>query len=277
MRKENHDNTSGIMTEYLKKIGEYPLLSKEEEYETICKAQTGDPEAKNKMIVSNLRLVVYVAKKYNGNPSIRLPDLIQEGNLGLISAIEKFDPERGNRFSTYATRVIGQHIQRAVDSITKEIKLPTNKNELISKVSKAQRALRQKLQRDPEPEEIAEELGLPSEKIVEVLTLPFVTSSLDDTVSDDRDSSRRGEFLTTESEKDPLKEYMNAPDNPLEQGLRRLSERDEDILRLRYGMNGDDPMTIDEIAELYHISRQRAAFYEKRALRRLHSQMEDPV
>ena len=277
MRKENHDNTSGIMTEYLKKIGEYPLLSKEEEYETICKAQAGDPEAKNKMIVSNLRLVVYVAKKYNGNPSIRLPDLIQEGNLGLISAIEKFDPERGNRFSTYATRVIGQHIQRAVDSITKEIKLPTNKNELISKVSKAQRALRQKLQRDPEPEEIAEELGLPSEKIVEVLTLPFVTSSLDDTVSDDRDSSRRGEFLTTESEKDPLKEYMNAPDNPLEQGLRRLSERDEDILRLRYGMNGDDPMTIDEIAELYHISRQRAAFYEKRALRRLHSQMEDPV
>ena len=277
MRKENHDNTSGIMTEYLKKIGEYPLLSKEEEYETICKAQTGDPEAKNKMIVSNLRLVVYVAKKYNGNPSIRLPDLIQEGNLGLISAIEKFDPERGNRFSTYATRVIGQHIQRAVDSITKEIKLPTNKNELISKVSKAQRALRQKLQRDPEPEEIAEELGMSVEKIVEVLTLPFVTSSLDDTVSDDRDSSRRGEFLTTESEKDPLKEYMNAPDNPLEQGLRRLSERDEDILRLRYGMNGDDPMTIDEIAELYHISRQRAAFYEKRALRRLHSQMEDPV
>ena len=277
MRKENHDNTSGIMTEYLKKIGEYPLLSKEEEYETICKAQAGDPEAKNKMIVSNLRLVVYVAKKYNGNPSIRLPDLIQEGNLGLISAIEKFDPERGNRFSTYATRVIGQHIQRAVDSITKEIKLPTNKNELISKVSKAQRALRQKLQRDPEPEEIAEELGMSVEKIVEVLTLPFVTSSLDDTVSDDRDSSRRGEFLTTESEKDPLKEYMNAPDNPLEQGLRRLSERDEDILRLRYGMNGDDPMTIDEIAELYHISRQRAAFYEKRALRRLHSQMEDPV
>ena len=278
MESNKNENTSEIMTEYLKRIGEYPLLSKEEEAETIRKAQAGDKEAKNLMIVSNLRLVVYVAKNYyNSNSSMRLPDIIQEGNIALIAAIDKFNPELGNRFSTYATKVIGQQIKRAIDDKTKEIYLPSNKRELLSKVSKAQGRLRQELSREPKPEEIAEELEISVEKIIDVLTLPAVVKSLDDTVSDDRDSSRRGEFLTTESERDPFMDYLNSSDNPLEKGLRQLSERDEDIIRLRFGLDGRKPLTIDEIAERYHISRQKAAFYEKRALKRLHSQMEDPI
>ena len=278
MESNKNENTSEIMTEYLKRIGEYPLLSKEEEAETIRKAQAGDKEAKNLMIVSNLRLVVYVAKNYyNSNSSMRLPDIIQEGNIALITAIDKFNPELGNRFSTYATKVIGQQIKRAIDDKTKEIYLPSNKRELLSKVSKAQGRLRQELSREPKPEEIAEELEISVEKIIDVLTLPAVVKSLDDTVSDDRDSSRRGEFLTTESERDPFMDYLNSSDNPLEKGLRQLSERDEDIIRLRFGLDGRKPLTIDEIAERYHISRQKAAFYEKRALKRLHSQMEDPI
>ena len=278
MESNKNENTSEIMTEYLKRIGEYPLLSKEEEAETIRKAQAGDKEAKNLMIVSNLRLVVYVAKNYyNSNSSMRLPDIIQEGNIALIAAIDKFNPELGNRFSTYATKVIGQQIKRAIDDKTKEIYLPSNKRELLSKVSKAQGRLRQELSREPKPEEIAEELEISVEKIIDVLTLPAVVKSLDDTVSNDRDSSRRGEFLTTESERDPFMDYLNSSDNPLEKGLRQLSERDEDIIRLRFGLDGRKPLTIDEIAERYHISRQKAAFYEKRALKRLHSQMEDPI
>ncbi|MBR3358683.1 MAG: RNA polymerase sigma factor RpoD/SigA [Solobacterium sp.] len=278
MDKNTHETSNEIMTEYLKRIGEYPLLSKEEEAETIRKAQAGDTEAKNLMIVSNLRLVVYVAKNYyNSNSSMRLPDIIQEGNIALLTAIDKFKPELGNKFSTYASKVIGQQIKRAIDDQTKEIYLPSNKRELLSKVSKAQGRLRQELSREPKPEEIAEELGIPTDKIIDVLTLPAVVKSLDDTVSDDRDSSRRGEFITTETERDPLKDYLNSPDDPLTKGLRQLSERDEDIIRLRFGLDGNKPLTIDEIAERYHITRQKAVFYEKRALRRLHAQMEDPL
>ena len=252
---------------YLKEIGQVRLLSAEEEVELAKRVSEGDQDAKNKLTEANLRLVVSIAKKYSGR-GLHILDLIQEGNTGLIRAVDKFDWTKGNKFSTYATWWIRQAITRAIADQARTIRVPVHMVEVINKATRCNRKLVQELGREPTMEEIAAELGLPVEKIIEANRTAADTLSLDTPVGDEEDTSI-GSFVEDERTPGPADATSNALlAEALKEILGTLTEREADVLRMRFGMY-DGTHTLEEVGQIFGVTRERIRQIENKAIRKL--------
>ena len=253
---------------YLKEIGQVKLLSAEEEVELAKRVSEGDQEAKNKLTEANLRLVVSIAKKYSGR-GLHILDLIQEGNTGLIRAVDKFDWTKGNKFSTYATWWIRQAITRAIADQARTIRVPVHMVEVINKATRCNRKLVQELGREPTMEEIAAELGLPVEKIIEANRTAADTLSLDTPVGDEEDTSI-GSFVEDERTPGPADATSNALlAEALKEILGTLTEREADVLRMRFGMYDGRTHTLEEVGQIFGVTRERIRQIENKAIRKL--------
>ena len=253
---------------YLKEIGQVKLLSAEEEVELAKRIAEGDQAAKNKLTEANLRLVVSIAKKYSGR-GLHILDLIQEGNTGLIRAVDKFDWTKGNKFSTYATWWIRQAITRAIADQARTIRVPVHMVEVINKATRCNRKLVQELGREPTVEEIAAELGLPVEKIIEANRTAADTLSLDTPVGDEEDTSI-GSFVEDERTPGPADATSNALlAEALKEILDTLTEREADVLRMRFGMYDGRTHTLEEVGQIFGVTRERIRQIENKAIRKL--------
>ena len=253
---------------YLKEIGQIKLLSAEEEVELAKRVSEGDQEAKNKLTEANLRLVVSIAKKYSGR-GLHILDLIQEGNTGLIRAVDKFDWTKGNKFSTYATWWIRQAITRAIADQARTIRVPVHMVEVINKATRCNRKLVQELGREPTVEEIAAELNLPVEKIIEANRTAADTLSLDTPVGDEEDTSI-GSFVEDERTPGPADATSNALlAEALKEILDTLTEREADVLRMRFGMYDGRTNTLEEVGQIFGVTRERIRQIENKAIRKL--------
>ena len=253
---------------YLKEIGQVKLLSAEEEVELAKKVAEGDQAAKNKLTEANLRLVVSIAKKYSGR-GLHILDLIQEGNTGLIRAVDKFDWTKGNKFSTYATWWIRQAITRAIADQARTIRVPVHMVEVINKATRCNRKLVQELGREPTVEEIAKELNLPVEKIIEANRTAADTLSLDTPVGDEEDTSI-GSFVEDERTPGPADATSNALlAEALKEILDTLTEREADVLRMRFGMYDGRTHTLEEVGQIFGVTRERIRQIENKAIRKL--------
>ncbi len=253
---------------YLKEIGQVKLLSAEEEVELAKRVAEGDQEAKNKLTEANLRLVVSIAKKYSGR-GLHILDLIQEGNTGLIRAVDKFDWTKGNKFSTYATWWIRQAITRAIADQARTIRVPVHMVEVINKATRCNRKLVQELGREPTVEEIAAELGLPVEKIIEANRTAADTLSLDTPVGDEEDTSI-GSFVEDDRTLGPADATSNALlAEALKEILDTLTEREADVLRMRFGMYDGRTHTLEEVGQIFGVTRERIRQIENKAIRKL--------
>ena len=253
---------------YLKEIGQVKLLSAEEEVELAKRVADGDQEAKNKLTEANLRLVVSIAKKYSGR-GLHILDLIQEGNTGLIRAVDKFDWTKGNKFSTYATWWIRQAITRAIADQARTIRVPVHMVEVINKATRCNRKLVQELGREPTVEEIAKELGLPVEKIIEANRTAADTLSLDTPVGDEEDTSI-GSFVEDERTPGPADATSNALlAEALKEILDTLTEREADVLKMRFGMYDGRTHTREEVGQIFGVTRERIRQIENKAIRKL--------
>ena len=253
---------------YLKEIGQIKLLSAEEEVELAKRVSEGDQEAKNKLTEANLRLVVSIAKKYSGR-GLHILDLIQEGNTGLIRAVDKFDWTKGNKFSTYATWWIRQAITRAIADQARTIRVPVQMVEVINKATRCNRKLVQELGREPTVEEIAAELNLPVEKIIEANRTAADTLSLDTPVGDEEDTSI-GSFVEDERTPGPADATSNALlAEALKEILDTLTEREADVLRMRFGMYDGRTHTLEEVGQIFGVTRERIRQIENKAIRKL--------
>ena len=253
---------------YLKEIGQVKLLSAEEEVELAKRVSEGDQNAKNKLTEANLRLVVSIAKKYSGR-GLHILDLIQEGNTGLIRAVDKFDWTKGNKFSTYATWWIRQAITRAIADQARTIRVPVHMVEVINKATRCNRKLVQELGREPTVEEIAKELNLPVEKIIEANRTAADTLSLDTPVGDEEDTSI-GSFVEDERTPGPADATSNALlAEALKEILDTLTEREADVLRMRFGMYDGRTHTLEEVGQIFGVTRERIRQIENKAIRKL--------
>ena len=253
---------------YLKEIGQVKLLSAEEEVELAKRVAEGDQKAKNKLTEANLRLVVSIAKKYSGR-GLHILDLIQEGNTGLIRAVDKFDWTKGNKFSTYATWWIRQAITRAIADQARTIRVPVHMVEVINKATRCNRKLVQELGREPTVEEVAAELGLPVEKIIEANRTAADTLSLDTPVGDEEDTSI-GSFVEDERTPGPADATSNALlAEALKEILDTLTEREADVLKMRFGMYDGRTHTLEEVGQIFGVTRERIRQIENKAIRKL--------
>ena len=253
---------------YLKEIGQIPLLSADEEVDLAKRVSEGDQWAKNKLTEANLRLVVSIAKKYSGR-GLHILDLIQEGNTGLIRAVDKFDWTKGNKFSTYATWWIRQAITRAIADQARTIRVPVHMVEVINKTTRCNRKLVQELGREPTVEEIAAELNLPVEKIIEANRTAADTLSLDTPVGDEEDTSI-GSFVEDERTPGPADATSNAMlAEALKEILDTLTEREADVLRMRFGMYDGRTHTLEEVGQNFGVTRERIRQIENKAIRKL--------
>ena len=253
---------------YLKEIGQVKLLSAEEEVELAKRVAEGDQKAKNKLTEANLRLVVSIAKKYSGR-GLHILDLIQEGNTGLIRAVDKFDWTKGNKFSTYATWWIRQAITRAIADQARTIRVPVHMVEVINKATRCNRKLVQELGREPTVEEIAKELNLPVEKIIEANRTAADTLSLDTPVGDEEDTSI-GSFVEDDHTPGPADATSNALlAEALKEILDTLTEREADVLRMRFGMYDGRTHTLEEVGQIFGVTRERIRQIENKAIRKL--------
>ena len=253
---------------YLKEIGQIKLLSADEEVDLAKRVSEGDQAAKNKLTEANLRLVVSIAKKYSGR-GLHILDLIQEGNTGLIRAVDKFDWTKGNKFSTYATWWIRQAITRAIADQARTIRVPVHMVEVINKATRCNRKLVQELGREPTVEEIAAELGLPVEKIIEANRTAADTLSLDTPVGDEEDTSI-GSFVEDERTPGPADATSNALlAEALKEILDTLTEREADVLRMRFGMYDGRTHTLEEVGHIFNVTRERIRQIENKAIRKL--------
>ena len=253
---------------YLKEIGQIKLLSAEEEVELAKLVSEGDQAAKNKLTEANLRLVVSIAKKYSGR-GLHILDLIQEGNTGLIRAVDKFDWTKGNKFSTYATWWIRQAITRAIADQARTIRVPVHMVEVINKATRCNRKLVQELGREPTVEEIAAELGLPVEKIIEANRTAADTLSLDTPVGDEEDTSI-GSFVEDDRTPGPADATSNALlAEALKEILDTLTDREADVLRMRFGMYDGRTHTLEEVGQIFGVTRERIRQIENKAIRKL--------
>ena len=256
---------------YLREIGKIPLLSNEEEVDLAYRIVKGEKKAKDKMVEANMRLVVSIAKRYSGR-GLDFLDLIQEGNTGLLRAVEKFDPDKGFKFSTYATWWIRQAITRAIADQARTIRIPVHMVETINKVLRATRKLTNELNREPTVEEIAKEMGMEPEKVDYVMKIKQDIASLDATVGRDGDDedSVLGDFIEDEGRVSPedaaaaqmLKEQIA-------EILSSLSEREQKVVKLRFGIGGGRPHTLEEVGAEFSVTRERIRQIEAKALSKL--------
>ncbi len=253
---------------YLKEIGRINLLTSEEEFEYAKRANEGDEKAKSMLAESNLRLVVSIAKRYVGRGMLFL-DLIQEGNIGLMKAVDKFDPSKGYKFSTYATWWIRQAITRAIADQARTIRIPVHMVETINKLARVQRQLTQELNREPTDEEIAKKLGISLEKVREVYKISQDPVSLETPIGEE-DDSHLGDFIKDERTMSP-EEYteIGMLKEELSGVLLTLTEREEKVLRLRFGLDDGQCRTLEEVGQIFNVTRERIRQIEAKALRKL--------
>ena len=253
---------------YLKEIGKVPLLSAEEEIELAKRMENGDQAAKKRLAEANLRLVVSIAKRYVGRGMLFL-DLIQEGNLGLIKAVEKFDYTKGYKFSTYATWWIRQAITRAIADQARTIRIPVHMVETINKLIRVSRQLLQELGREPTPEEIAEEMNMPVERVREILKISQEPVSLETPIGEEEDS-HLGDFIQDDNVPVPAEAAAQTLlKEQLDEVLDTLTEREQKVLRLRFGMNDGRARTLEEVGREFDVTRERIRQIEAKALRKL--------
>ena len=253
---------------YLKEIGQVRLLSADEEIELARRVSEGDKAAKDKLTEANLRLVVSIAKKYSGR-GLHILDLIQEGNTGLIRAVDKFDYTKGNKFSTYATWWIRQAITRAIADQARTIRVPVHMVEVINKATRCNRKLVQELGREPTLEEIAAELNLPIEKIIEANRTAADTLSLDMPVGDEEDTTI-GSFVEDDNTPSPADATSNTLlAEALTEILGTLTDREADVLRMRFGMYDGRTHTLEEVGQIFGVTRERIRQIENKAIRKL--------
>lgn len=253
---------------YLKEIGRVQLLSGEDEVELAIRIEQGDEEAKRRLAEANLRLVVSIARRYVGRGMLFL-DLIQEGNMGLIKAVEKFDYRKGFKFSTYATWWIRQAITRSIADHGRTIRIPVHMVETINKFIRISRQLLQELGREPTPDEVAKEMELPLEKIREIMKISQEPVSLETPIGEENDS-KLGEFIEDRDAMEPADaaafELMR---EQLEGVLETLTEREESVLRLRFGLDDGRSRTLEEVGQAFGVTRERIRQIEAKALRKL--------
>lgn len=253
---------------YLKEIGKVPLLSSEEEIDLAKRIQKSDQEAKKKLTEANLRLVVSIAKRYVGRGMLFL-DLIQEGNLGLIKAVEKFDYTKGYKFSTYATWWIRQAITRAIADQARTIRIPVHMVETINKLIRVSRQLLQELGRDPLPEEIAGEMGMSEEKVREIMKIAQEPVSLETPIGEEEDS-HLGDFIPDDDAPAPAEAAaFTLLKEQLMEVLDTLTPREEKVLRLRFGLDDGRARTLEEVGKEFNVTRERIRQIEAKALRKL--------
>ena len=253
---------------YLKEIGRIPLLSSEEEIELAKRMEMGDEEAKKKLSEANLRLTVSIAKRYSGR-GMQFLDLIQEGNLGLIKAVEKFDYRKGYKFSTYATWWIRQSITRAIADQARTIRIPVHMVETMNRVNRTSRRLLQEYGREPTPEEIAVTMNLPMERILEVSKISQEPVSLETPIGEEEDS-HLGDFIQDEHVPVPSEEAAHTLlREQLEEVMDTLSDREQKVLALRFGLEDGKPHTLEEVGKDFQVTRERIRQIEAKALRKL--------
>lgn len=255
---------------YLREIGKVPLLSSEEEVELAKRTEKGDQEARKRLAEANLRLGVSIAKKYTGRKNLSLLDLIQEGNLGLFRAVDKFDYRRGYKFSTYGTWWIRQAITRALADQSRTIRIPVHMVETINKFTQVQRRLLQDLGRDPLPEEIAVEMKLPVDKIQHIMKISQETVSIDQTVGDDEEDSTLGDFIEDEEAVTPeqaaSREILS---EHVMEVLSDLAAREQKILEMRFGLKDGIHHTLEEVGKEFDVTRERIRQIEAKALEKI--------
>ncbi len=253
---------------YLKEIGKVPLLSAEEEIDLAQRMEDGDEEAKKKLAEANLRLVVSIAKRYVGRGMLFL-DLIQEGNLGLIKAVEKFDYRKGYKFSTYATWWIRQAITRAIADQARTIRIPVHMVETINKLIRVSRQLLQELGREPTPEEIAKEMNMPVDRVREILKISQEPVSLETPIGEEEDS-HLGDFIQDDQVPVPAEAAaFTLLREQLQEVLETLTDREQKVLRLRFGLDDGRARTLEEVGKEFNVTRERIRQIEAKALRKL--------
>ncbi len=265
-------NNNNIYTQYFKNIHKHPLLTKDEEYELSLKAQNGDKEARDLMIQSNLGLVIQVAKRFLGR-GISFEDLIEEGNIGLMKAVEKFQPSKGFRFSTYATWWIRQAIERAILNSARLIRIPIHISESMFKISKASKNLEKENGYEPNTDDIAEYIGINSDKVEKIYGSIANITSLDYSMSqneDDQNMSLNNVVKEDEERTSPY-EILNKIEtiNLLNSWLFSLKENERKIITLRYGLNYEKPMTLHQIAGIFNLTKERIRQIESKAMDKL--------
>ncbi len=253
---------------YLKEIGKVPLLTAEEEIDLAQRMEKGDEEAKKRLAEANLRLVVSIAKRYVGRGMLFL-DLIQEGNLGLIKAVEKFDYRKGYKFSTYATWWIRQAITRAIADQARTIRIPVHMVETINKLIRVSRQLLQEYGREPTPEEIADEMEMPVERVREILKISQEPVSLETPIGEEEDS-HLGDFIQDDNVPVPAEAAaFSLLQDQLNEVLKTLTEREQKVLRLRFGLDDGRARTLEEVGKEFNVTRERIRQIEAKALRKL--------
>jgi RNA polymerase primary sigma factor len=254
---------------YLKDIGKVPLLSSDEEIDLAKRMIDGDEFAKAKLSESNLRLVVSIAKRYVSRSNMQFLDLIQEGNIGLLKAVEKFDYTKGFRFSTYATWWIRQSITRAIADQARTIRVPVHMVETINKLARVTRTLIQKLGRDPTNSEVAEAIGLSEERVAEIQRIALDPISLETTIGDEEDS-KISDFIEDESAQSPIDAASQILlREQLLSIIETLTPREQKVIRMRYGLDNAHPRTLEEVGREFNVTRERIRQIEAKALRKL--------
>ena len=264
------DNDNEVLSIYLAEINRIPLISHEEEYELALRAKSGDRAAREKLLNANLRFVVSVAKKFRGQ-GLPLSDLINEGNIGLITALDKFEPEKGYHFISYAVWWIRQAIMKAISEKGRTVRLPLNRANELMQIQKAMKTIiHDKETADPSIDEIAEATGLDSALVSDLLSISQDVVSIDSPVRRGEESDTAlGEFIEDESD-GPEKQVMDsALRAEVRSLLSTLSDKERDIIELRYGLSGEKPMSLKEIGERYSLTKERIRQIEKRALEKL--------